>query len=102
MEERDLKTAALTEINSGIVAVARESVAHDEAWDFFCECGRPDCDARVPLTIAAYVALRDGDGDVLAPGHHRSRAERARTGVTRPTPRRASDSPQTVDVSATS
>jgi len=78
MNERAFKTAALTEVNGNILEVARESISHDEEWDFFCECGRADCREHVSLTIAAYTALRDGGGAVLAPSHRLSRAEQAR------------------------
>ena len=78
MDERGLKTVALTDVNGQILEVADESVAHGEEWEFFCECGRPDCHEHVTLGVAAFSALRDGAGAVLAPGHRLSRAEQAR------------------------
>jgi hypothetical protein len=64
MDERDGKTAALTEVNGGIVVMA-------------CECGRADCHEHVFLTFAAHCAIRDDSGSVLAPRHQVSHAERA-------------------------
>lgn len=44
--------------------------AGDEAVDFLCECGRGDCAAKVPLTRAAYEAVRaNARHFVCAPGH---------------------------------
>ena len=78
MDERDFKTAALTEVNGHILEVADESVMGGEEWEFFCECGRRDCHERVELTAAAYGALRDAGRAILAAGHRLTRAEQAR------------------------
>jgi hypothetical protein len=79
MEERDRRTVMLTNVNTNIHGAVRDYVSSDDAWDFFCECGRADCQESVSLTIASYSALRGecGDGAVLAPGHDLSRAEQA-------------------------
>lgn len=60
------------------LSVAREPVEQEQEWEFFCECGCYGCDRRVKLTVAAYRALHDGGGFVLAPGHRRSESERSR------------------------
>ena len=80
MGERDSRSATLTNFNANILGVVRWDVSSDDLWNFFCECGRADCHEHVSLTIVAYGALRDqdGDGTVLAPGHELSHAERAR------------------------
>jgi hypothetical protein len=44
--------------------------AADDQSDFFCECGRPDCGTRVPLTVTAYAARRKAPGGaIVADGH---------------------------------
>ncbi len=81
VKRRTIKTAALAEVNQGILAFARDSLseqAHEQEWEFFCECGREDCHAYVSLSLDAYAALHDGGGAVLAPGHRLSQVERAR------------------------
>lgn len=77
-KERRFKTLALTEVNTHILDAARDSITHEQEWEFFCECGQPDCHEHVLLTIDAYGALHDGGGAVLAPGHRLSQVERAR------------------------
>jgi hypothetical protein len=75
---RVFKTSALTDVNRHILDVARESISAEQEWEFFCECGRPDCEERIALTLAAYVALYDSGRPVLAHGHRLSQVERAR------------------------
>lgn len=75
---RTPKTAALAKVNQGILEVARDSIAEEQEWEFFCECGREDCHEYVALTVDAYAALHDGGGTVLAPGHRLSQVGRAR------------------------
>jgi hypothetical protein len=77
-ETRSGKTAALAEVNRCILDAARDSISEEQEWEFFCECGRPDCREHVTLTIDAYVAIRDGGGAVVADGHRPSQVERAR------------------------
>jgi hypothetical protein len=76
--ERRIKVAALTEVNTHILEVASESPSGAPEWEFFCECGRPECHEQVTLTIEAFDALRGEDLPVLAPGHRLSQAARAR------------------------
>jgi hypothetical protein len=78
VENRKFKTAALVEVNSHILDAARDSITREQIWEFFCECGRPDCGEHVKLSIDEYAGLRDVGDPVLAPGHRLSRAERAR------------------------
>jgi hypothetical protein len=77
-EHRSSKTEALTEVNQNILDVACESIAEEQEWEFFCECGRSGCEAHVTLTVAAYTAIHDSGGAVLAHGHRLSQVERAR------------------------
>ena len=67
--KRVLKTAALTEANVHVLETATRSESGEPVWEFFCECGRPDCNALVMLTSEAYTDIRDGETAVLAPGH---------------------------------
>jgi hypothetical protein len=72
------KTLALTEVNAHILDTARDSIAEEQEWEFFCECGELACHEHVELTIEAYIALQGRGDPVLAPGHHLSHAQRAR------------------------
>ena len=72
------KTALLTEVNLRVLEAALDSVTQEQEWEFFCECGNPDCHEHVELTIHAYGVIHDGGGAVLAPGHGLSQIERAR------------------------
>jgi hypothetical protein len=74
---RASKAAVLVEVNLQIREAATDSIAQEQHWEFFCECGRPGCDEHVLLTIDAYSALHDGGGSVLAPGHRVNEVERA-------------------------
>ena len=76
------KSTTLSATNERILRVARDAFTHgqeweskQEAWEFFCECGRNDCHEYVSLTLDAYVALHDGDRAVLADGHRLRPAE---------------------------
>lgn len=75
---QETKTATLAKVNAGIFVFARDSLANSSEWEFLCECGRPECHDVIPLTLEAYIAIRDERGAVLAPGHHPSQVERAR------------------------
>jgi hypothetical protein len=77
-KRQEAKTTALTEVNAHILDVARESLAEEVEWEFFCECGQPDCAERITLTLDAFIGLHEGGRAVLAPGHHLSQADRAR------------------------
>jgi hypothetical protein len=66
------KQDVLPELNARVHEAARRfegSEPERDLWDFTCECGVPDCRVRVPLSLAAYEALRAADRPVLAPGH---------------------------------
>jgi len=76
-KDQAFKSLALTEVNTHILEAARESVSQEQEWEFFCECGRPDCHEHVELTLDAYIALHDGGRAVLAKGHRLSQVERA-------------------------
>lgn len=71
------KAAVLTEVNGQILETARKSIAQEQDWEFFCECGGSDCHEHVTLTIDAYSALHDDGGVVLALGHRLSQRARA-------------------------
>jgi hypothetical protein len=77
-QERAFKTSAMTDVNRHILDAARESISYEQEWEFFCECGRDDCQERLKLTLDAYVALYDSGRAVLAEGHQLSQVERAR------------------------
>ena len=76
--ERAFKTVALTEVNVHILDAARDSISEEQVWEFFCECGDPDCHAHVMLELDQYVALHEYGMPVLALGHRLSQKERAR------------------------
>ena len=76
--ESAFKTSALTDVNRHILEAVRESIDGEQAWEFFCECGRADCQERIALTPDGYVALYDSGCAVLADGHTMSQVERAR------------------------
>ena len=66
------RSAALAEVNQGILEVACDSRFEEQAWDFFCECGEEECHEYVLLAVDAYVRLHDSGGAVLAEGHESS------------------------------
>jgi hypothetical protein len=60
------------DINERIATVAEpQSVPGDNhVYQFFCECSNIGCDLRLPLTLAAYEAVRnDPTQFVVALGH---------------------------------
>lgn len=75
---RAFKTAALVEVNRHIGEVAEGLPSRWDEWEFFCECGSPECTDVVRLTLEQYSALHDSGHTVLAAGHHLSQIERAR------------------------
>ena len=77
-QELAFKTSALTDVNRHILEAARESISYEQEWEFFCECGRDDCEERIELTLDAYASLYDSGCAVLAEGHQLSQVERAR------------------------
>ena len=75
---RAFKTAALVEVNRHIGEVAEGLPSRSDEWEFFCECGRPECTDVVRLTLERYSTLHDSGEPVLAAGHRLSQVERAR------------------------
>src|SRR5689334_16797555 len=72
-DERCAKNEALLrEVNDRIEEVGEQlTVVPDGGQlDFRCECGRPDCEALISLTISEYEHLRsDNDRFAVTPGH---------------------------------
>ena len=71
--------ALLREVNDRIEEVGEQlTVVPDGGQlDFRCECGRPDCEAFISLTISEYEHLRsDNDRFAVTPGHENDRIER--------------------------
>jgi hypothetical protein len=72
----------LREANREIERDAREDrergMAREESEiEFFCACGRPECDAKLLLTLAEYEAAASAPNRfVVAPGHDDPRIER--------------------------
>jgi len=64
----------------GADAGLRQEIEPDRSatWEFICECNRPDCEARVVLSLPQYEALRARRDRVLAPGHEETHGQRAR------------------------
>jgi len=79
-DERCAKNEALLrEVNDRIEEVGEQlTVVPDGGQlDFRCECGRPDCEAFISLTISEYEHLRsDNDRFAVTPGHENDRIER--------------------------
>jgi hypothetical protein len=72
----------LREANEEIERAAREDGEQgirpkETELEFFCACGRPECDARLLLTLAEYAAA-DGRSNrfIVAPGHDDPAIER--------------------------
>ena len=63
----------LREANEEIEREAREEERagglRDPELEFFCACGRPDCDAKLLLTLSEYEAVSEPDRFIVAPGH---------------------------------
>ena len=76
MDARDKRLATnealLREVNERIHEVGErlQVLPEDELLDFRCECGRPECDESVSLTVAEYEHVRsDNDRFAVVPGH---------------------------------
>jgi hypothetical protein len=67
-----------TEANEHILRLVQDEVNGVREWEFMCECGHEGCHESVLLTLAAFVALRDGGEAVLAGGHHVSQVAHTR------------------------
>ena len=70
----------VAEANEEIEREAREArgIRRDETeLEFFCACGRPDCDTKLLLTLAEYEAAQAGPRRfIVAPGHVNPALER--------------------------
>jgi len=79
-EERAARNEALLrEVNERIEEVGKrlQVLPDDHSLDFRCECGRPDCEALVSMTVAEYEHVReDNDRFAVVPGHEDVRIER--------------------------
>ena len=75
IEVVQMRRAANKRVRQLVEEVADDPV--ERAWKFFCECGRPDCDALVHLRADEFDRLTArSDGHVLAEGHVLARARR--------------------------
>jgi hypothetical protein len=65
------------ELNERIAVLSRAlSQPRDVLVEFVCECGRPDCDEMIQLTLDEYGALRSGEGYLaVVLGHEPADAE---------------------------
>ena len=71
--------ALLREVNDRIeeVGVHLSVMPADDKLDFRCECGQPDCDAFVSLTVSEYEHVRaNNDRFAVVPGHEDPQIER--------------------------
>jgi hypothetical protein len=58
-EERVARNEAISrEINEGIDQ-SKAATSAEEDVRMVCECGRPDCDRKIAITIAEYERVRD-------------------------------------------
>jgi hypothetical protein len=81
------------EANEHILRLVRDDFSGVHEWEFMCECGHESCNESVFLTLAAFVALRDGGEAVLSDGHYVNRvaqALRSEARARRKVPRRSS------------
>jgi hypothetical protein len=83
MDERATRSAKnealLREVNDRIEEVGEHLsvMPADDKLDFRCECGRPDCDAFVSLTVSEYRHVRsNNDRFAVVPGHEDPQIER--------------------------
>ena len=83
MDARDERIARnealLREVNDRIHDVGGrfQVLAGNGELGFRCECGRPECDAFVQLTVSDYERVRsDNDRFVVVPGHEDAAIER--------------------------
>jgi hypothetical protein len=71
--------ALLREVNDRIEQVGAHLTVMpaDDRLDFRCECGQPDCDSFVSLTVREYAHVRsDNDRFAVVPGHENPEIER--------------------------
>jgi hypothetical protein len=79
-EERAARNEALLrEVNERIEEVGKglQVLPDDDSLDFRCECGRPNCEALVSMTVGEYEHVReDNDRFAVVPGHEDDQIER--------------------------
>jgi hypothetical protein len=70
-EERLARNEVLfRDVNERIEKLAAPQGTDADTFEFLCECANLDCSLRLPLTLAAYEAVRaDSALFVVAPGH---------------------------------
>lgn len=71
--------ALLREVNDRIEQVGSHLTVMpaDDRLEFRCECGQPNCDAFVSLTVREYEHVRsDNDRFAVVPGHEDPEIER--------------------------
>jgi hypothetical protein len=66
-DRRTLARELLRDVNERVAALGSRE---DEIMSFLCECSDDFCVEQVTMQLSRYVAIRDGGGCVLAPGHH--------------------------------
>jgi hypothetical protein len=79
-EERFARNEALLrEVNDRIEEVGQrlQVLPDDQQLEFRCECGRPECEAFISLSVAEYRHVRsDNDRFAVVPGHEDPEIER--------------------------
>lgn len=79
-EERAAKNEALLrEVNERIEEVGKhlQVLPDDEQLDFRCECGRPECEDLISISVREYQHVRaDNDRFAVVPGHENDEIER--------------------------
>jgi hypothetical protein len=62
--------AAFRELNESLEASVQRRRDDDDFAGFLCECGDPDCDMTVRVTLATYESVRrDSMLFLIVPGH---------------------------------
>jgi hypothetical protein len=72
-EERITKNEVVMRAANREIQHAEREVGNgsDDRFEVLCECGRPDCDGLLSLTIAEYDEIhREHDRFVVLPGHN--------------------------------
>jgi len=75
-------TDLLAEVNERVRELADQRPHGSDAWDFQCECGEPECQDVVSLTLPEYELIRRSGTPILAEGHVPSRFRLARDRAT--------------------
>jgi hypothetical protein len=79
-EERAARNEALLrEVNDRIEEVGKhlQVLPDGEQLDFRCECGRPECEELISMTVREYRHVRsDNDRFAVVPGHENDGIER--------------------------